>query len=256
MTEQQHNNPEPADPDKSSPTLPSEFSLNSSAEAQQFEDCIREWMRKRCQLGLIHFPLAKAYERLHARADGGRVFAALLDLQMTFALAYCDSHQVGATWNEYFSKGRMTGGSIFDSAVKFGAKMDIHRYQTSYVLRARASWDKVMGFLILWYLPSQYDRYASSQSRKRTFKRIVSTIPHLIAPALVDQIDRYILELDSTFRTAEAHGTGVLRKWTLSMQTLAHNPQLKLIGHGNLMVLIMDAIAKLIDPGLADSRGH
>jgi hypothetical protein len=84
-------------------------------------------------------------------------------------LLYLDSNAVGGTWNQLFSKGKLEGGSVLDSEAKFFGKMDIHRFNTAYVLRYRALWDKLMGLMILIFVPNEYDLFAGAQFSSITF---------------------------------------------------------------------------------------
>jgi hypothetical protein len=48
-------------------------------------------------------------------------------------------------------------------------------------------------------------------------------------------LEGLITRFDNTFRTSEAHGTGRLRKYSLSMESMVDNPQIELIGFWNAM---------------------
>ena len=60
----------------------------------------------------------------------------------------------------------------------------------------------------------------------------------------IASINDMLTEFDSTFRTAEAHGTGALRKYSLTMEAFDNNPQIELIEYWNytneLIVIIGD----------------
>jgi hypothetical protein len=208
------------------------FTLNSREEVTRFEELLESYSTARAQFPLKHISLTNAYDQLQSREDGGRVFSALLDIQITFLLLHLDSHAVGATWNALFSKGKLEGGSVLDSPAKFFGKMDIHRFNTSYVLRYRAIWDKLMGLIILIYAPAEYDSFSNAKSKKRTFTKIAEKYTFAESQFLVNLND-LLTRFDDTFRTSEAHGTGVLRKYSFTMESMADNPQVELLGFWN-----------------------
>lgn len=72
-----------------------------------------------------------------------------MDISINLTALLGDIHSVGAIRNANFSKGRMEGGSVLDSPEEFFGKADLHRFHSSFVLRYRAIWDKLMGLLIL-----------------------------------------------------------------------------------------------------------
>jgi len=209
---------------------PEIFTLKSREEVAQFEKLLEGYSTARTQTSLNHISLTSAYDYLLPREDGGKIFSALLDIQINFLLLWLDSHSVGAIWNSHFSKGKLEGGSVLDSSQKFFGKMDIHRFNSSYILRYRAIWDKLMGLLILIYAPAEYESFANSKSKKRTFTKIAEKFAE---SQLLKDISELLTQFDNKFRTSEAHGTGVLRKYSFTMESLADNPQIELIGFWN-----------------------
>lgn len=222
------------------------FILNNRDEMETFENMLREYIKTRAQFSLSHISLVKAYDKLQTRDDGGKIFAALLDIEINFVLLYCDTHNIGAIWNQKFSKGKLEGGSVLDSKDKFFGKMDIHRFSSSYVLRYRALWDKIMGLLILIFSPERYESFYRSKSKKKSFKRIAEKIPQ-ISPEFITSINDSLTKFDSVFRTPEAHGTGSLRKWSFLMESMADNPSIELIGFWNMINDMMVKISKLFE---------
>ena len=216
------------------------FSLKNREEVQAFEKLLNEYVRQQAQFELSHISLIDVYDILQPREDGGKVFTAILDITINFMLLYCDSHKVGATWNQLFSKGKLEGGSVLDSQEKFSGKMEIHRFNSSFVLRYRALWDKLMGFFVLYYSPEQYDKFCKSKSRKKCFRTLSKDIPQL-SDEFVQIVEGLLTKFDNKFRTPEAHGTGTLRKYSFTMESMAENPQIELIGFWNAMnVIILD----------------
>jgi len=226
------------------------FSLNSREEVIRFEQLLDDYSSNHAQLSLRHVSLIEAYDRLINRKDGARLFYALLDIQINIVLLFLDTHAVGAIWNASFSKGKLEGGSVLESEDKFFGKMDIHRFNSSYVLRYRAIWDKIMGLIILIYSPGEYERFSGSSSKKKTFEKIANTHGFLDADTVLG-LKNLLTEFDDKFRTAEAHGTGSLRKYSFLMESLADNPQIELIGFWNSVNSFLADLGKVLPDALA-----
>ena len=197
-----------------------------------FQELLEGYSKTTFQAPLPHISLVDAYDYLQARADGGRVFTALLDLQINSLLVFADIHSMGATWNSLFSKGKLEGGSVLDSHIKFDGKMEIHRSNTSFVLRYRAIWDKIMGLMVLMHAPAQYENFMKAKSRKKEFIKIAMA-NGFADEVFLNNLGDLLTSFDNKFRTAEAHGSGVLRKYSFVMESLEKNPQIELVEYWN-----------------------
>jgi hypothetical protein len=226
------------------------FRLRNRDEVAVFERHLDEYVAARAGVALRHISLLETYDRLHGTRDASRIFAALLDLQTQIAFLHIDLHSIGRIWNEEFAPGLCEGLSLLESPGKFFGKADLHRTNSSYVLRYRAIWDKIMGLLVLLLLPAQYNRFIGAKSRKRMFRQLAASMP-LLPPTLVDQIESTITRFDDQFRTSEAHGTGVIRKWNYLLEAPENNPQLRLFQFWNVlnhMVIIVGDIIRRTHP--------
>lgn len=223
--------------------MSNKFSLNSYEEVARFEELLERYSTARTQLSLKHISLTDAYNQLQQREDGGRIFSALLDIQINFLLLFLDSCAVSATWLNYFITGKLEGGSVLDSDEKFFGKMDIHRSNSSFVLRYRAIWDKLMGLMILIYAPSEYDSFSNAKSKKRTFMKIAKK--HQFAEAqFITNLNNLLTRFDDTFRTPEAHGTGGLRMYSFTMEPMEKNPQIELMEFWNAVNGFVSEVGK------------
>jgi hypothetical protein len=183
------------------------------------------------------------------RLDKNRILAAVLDFQLTFTLIHIDMTSMAITWNSHFSKGKLEGGSILDSPKKFFAKMDIHRECNAFTLRYRAFWDKFMGLIVLLLLPEKYDAFFSSKSRKKYFQTLFKESDSHMDEVFLTEIQDLLTQFDNQFRTPEAHGAGVLRKWTLSMEEMADNPSFQLVDYLNTATKIMMTLNEWFSTG-------
>lgn len=224
-----------------------EFRIACLEEAQQFDERMRTFLRDGYQGGACHWELCDAWRVSEGREDHARVFAALLDIRLTFASMHMDMHGMGAIWNDKFSKGRLEGGSILESEEKFFGKMRIHHHSTGFILRCRAFWDKWMGILVLLLHPREYEKFLGAKSRRRYFERLTVEQGLPINADAASDICKHVSALDDRFRTAEAHGAGVLRKWTLSMMSLGDNDSVELIRFWNVANGAMLELGRLLN---------
>lgn len=208
------------------------FSLGTRDDIVTFEVMLDSYSTQNFQMPLQHISLVEAYDYLESRKDRSRVFAAVLDLRINLILVFSDITSMGAVWNRFFSKGRLEGGSVLDNAIKFNGKMDIHRFNTSFVLRYRALWDKLMGLMILMDAPQHYDKFIKANSRKKEFIKIAKA-QKICEEAFIVQLVDLLTTFDNKFRTSEAHGTGVLRKYSFLMEPMIDNPQGDLVEYWN-----------------------
>jgi len=219
------------------------FILNNRDDVIKFERSARDYSSSQFQIAVQHISLVDAFDYCQYREDGSRLFAAFLDVFINFTLLYADMHTASKTWNARFSKGKLEGGSILDCNERFVGKMEIHRYFSSFILRYRAFWDKLMGLLVFLYAPQNYDRFVSADSRRSKFAGCVEGVPQ-VPIEFVQFLKTTLTEFDNKFRTPEAHGTGALRKWTLTMDGMGENPQLELIGYWNFVNETMTTLGK------------
>ena len=220
------------------------FVLKNRDEVRGFSNLLKEYSINKTKYSISHISLVDAYERLKTEDDGGKIFTALLDIEINFVLLYCDIHCIGSTWNRIFSKGKLEGGSVLDSKEKYFGKMDIHRHSNSFILRYRALWDKIMGFLILFYAPADYEVFCRSDSRKKSFKTIAGKIKQF-SPDFIKEVQDSLETFDSEFRTPEAHGTGRLRKWSFLMAPIGDNPLIYLFWYWNFINEVIIEIGNL-----------
>ncbi|MBW8865388.1 MAG: hypothetical protein JF609_10820 [Verrucomicrobia bacterium] len=235
------------EPAKQELKTPQTFTLRDKKEVEQFSQLLQSYFQSQTKLTSGHISLVKAFELFQKNPQGGRLFSALLDLEINLNLLFVELSQFGGEWNQHHtSKVFEGGGSILDSKERFFSKMKSHQHSSSYILRYRAIWDKLMGFLILFYLPENYDEFRRSKSRKRKFVQLAKKSPFL-GDELADHVSKLIEDFDHRFRTPEAHGTGSLRKWSLSIENPAATPQSELIVCWNALNNIVVQLVERLD---------
>ena len=176
-----------------------------------------------------------------------RMLWAVIDFELTYLSMMRDVYGALNVWVGRFNPEISKPASVLDDFSAFAGKLDILYNMTSFALRCRAFWDKAMGILFLIYDDSNYEAYAGSSSRKRFFRKYAADWPPL-SPHLLEALDSVdvddlaaqpglpdlaitppsrpsaasippfhehlvqIIDTLDTVRTAEAHGTGTLRK--------------------------------------------
>lgn len=193
--------------------------------------------------------MVPVYDKMQAVNNGSKILASYFDIVIDIVFLQDDVHNAEAIWNDNFSPGKLEGGSILDSNTKFFGKMNMHRYRTSFVLRYRALWDKIMGFTILIFSPTDYDSFYESKRKKSSFKKLAQK--HLLTQPyireIIEMIDGPLMRFDEKFRTPEAHGTGSLRKWAFLMYPARENPAVELLGYANMLNKLMYKLRSIFD---------
>lgn len=219
----------------------SHFQLNGREEVARFEASVSAYLSLRTPLDANHVSLVAAYDFCLRRADGGKLFAAILDVFINFSIIRCELNDVIAAWGRRDAHRKIESNRILESTNTFQAAMDVQRYTSSFTYRYRALWDKLMGLLILLYAPESYESFSSSKSRKKVFARIVRD-KNLLTEENKKALSLMLEWFDNEFRTPEAHGTGTLRKWSFAVLIPREDPTQKLIMYWNLM---NDVVARL-----------
>lgn len=214
-------------------------------EVEKFEKYFQNYEESVVGKHLKHISLNELSRLLKEEENAGRVFTAYLDIKLSFSHVFRDIQNIRKTWNDNFSKGKLEGGSVLDSQQKFDKKMDMHYYFSSFVLRYRAIWDKVMGFILLIMVEDEeYKNFEKAKSRKKAFKKSAETSG--IPKEFYEEIFEKLTDFDNKFRTAEAHGTGSLRKFVFEMTSMADNSQEELLLYWNFLNETVDKVAKTI----------
>jgi hypothetical protein len=221
------------------------FVLSNIDNVIIFEKCLLNYNKQRSSNGYIHISLKRSFEVFYGSDNGPKIFTAIFDLVLNSSFLLCDISNAAGIHNSYFTKGKLEGGSILDSDVKFVGKLDIHRSLSSFIFRYRAIWDKILGLLILLFEPESYNDFVGAKSRKKYSLNLLKD-KHHINEKTFKKITTLINWFDEAFRTPEAHITGRLRKRSLLMGQMTNDPQDDLNGAwddlNELLHMIGDAI--------------
>ncbi len=222
--------------------MPTSIPMNQE-DFEGYDAFLRRYVDEKAYVGLCAPPLGDAYNELCTRPDLNQLMAALFDLVLEMACLACDFFGPDGIWyamTEPFSREKTNPKRSYDD---FREKMTLQRNVNAFVLRYRAQWDKVLGFLILLYFPKQYNKFVSAKSRKKEFTKLVASSP-VLQKEIVPLLEKQVADFDDRFRTPEAHGAGVLRKWLFSGNSIWDwdDPTLHLVAYWNALAMVMQTL--------------
>ena len=219
------------------------FKLKTREDVARFEALSAAYAKSRANFAVNHISLTGTFDYCQTRDDGAKLFTAFLDVSINFMLLWCDTVSAGRAWTENFSRGGFEDGSVLDSQETFTGKMDVHRFNTAFIFRYRALWDKLMGVLIMGYVPNRYEDFVTAKSRKKAFRKYMGNVAGFTSETW-EAIEKHLTEFDNKFRTAESHGTGALRKWSFLMLPLNETPEVQLIAAWNIINQFVAVLGK------------
>lgn len=231
------------------------MNITSEAEIKKFEDYLEQYEESIHGKHLKHLSLTNMSKllRLKEGENNGKIYTSFLDIQLSFTHIYHDLSNIREIWNNNFSKGKLEGGTFLDSEDHFNGKMELHYVFTSFVLRYRSIWDKLMGLILLLMAEDkEYIKFEKARSRKKSFKKSaeIAGIPKEFYEGIVTKLEYF----DNKFRTAEAHGTGVLRKYVFEMTPMVDNPQKELLEYWNFLNETIATIGEIISQELLKTQ--
>ena len=221
--------------------------INSLEDAKKLEKLILQYGRIHTGTELPYINIEKVYSKLHDKGNqGSRLIAAFVDLKVNFTSLLIDSFISGAKWNEQVKIKIGNDESLLDNSKLFLLKLEVHMNEANYIPRYRAMWDKIMGILLLLQSEDLYEKYNSSKSRKKAFKKL-SINSTLYDSEFVEYVQSHIQYFDDNLRTGEIHRFGSLRKYFSLKNPHNEEPYLKLRSSWNYMIEILSQLDKIID---------
>ena len=221
--------------------------LSEIKDIQKFEKYLNKYETEETGYSIKYFSLEKWFDVVSKEeGDDNRAFFALIDIKLSLSHVFRDMQSVRKVCNENFSKGKLEGDNFLDSYPIFLGKIELHRAIASFVLKYRAMWDKIMGFLILIIVPDAYEKYMTARSRKKRFKDIFSKLESETSE-FAEEIHTKITTFDNKYRTAEAHGTGMVRKYAFEMGLLKDSPLADIVDYWNFLNETVHKISKVLE---------
>lgn len=219
-----------------------EFSLNDKSEVSRFSDLIIEYVDEETHLPFHGMSLSRWFEKcMRMEENGGRLFSAILDLQITFAFVFIDFYRTTPGYKAINDKESL---NLLSDPNVFKEKIALLHDNIDMVVRFRSFYDKLMGVLVLLFCPDKFKKLGSSGSRKSDFKKLMNGY---IDSESLDSLFAIISSLDDRFRTAEVHQAGRMRKWVLGGKDCFIDSALDLGGYFNHILCITNWLDELID---------
>lgn len=261
------------------------FTIRTSEEAGVFQEYLNKYSKQyNWGANLPEHYLEKILTSSNKHPAGNKLFYAIVDLELIFFFMAGNTMHASSQHNSSFSPGKLEGGSILDSYDKFKGKLNILDNLNSFTYRCRSFWDKYLGILFLVYDYENYENFAKAKSRKKAFRKYGgqwSNISPILQKAAIHEfqqtekheklcqqfesgslfpepyisiLESRLLNLDNFYRTPETHGTGSLKKWSLSMLPIQESFDFGLINHwnsaNNYIRALREALLEI------QSRGH
>ena len=219
-----------------------EFSLSGKDDVEKFDVFIKNYVEEETHLPFLGFNLPRWYEKCRAMgANGGRLFASILDLNITLAFVFIDFSKTNPghetiNCREY--------PDILSDHVLFKKRIVLLHDTIDMAIRYRSFYDKLMGVLVLLFCPSEYHSFIKADSRKKEFKKKMSGI---MDSEFLESLYTIISQLDDRFRTAEIHQAGRMRKWVLGGRDSFLDNAIDLEGFFNSILNLAIWVDKLVD---------
>ena len=222
------------------------FTLHNREEVFSFETMLNKHVETETHLPFHSLNLIQAFDYCMSLSNnGGKLFAAILDLKITIAFLFIDGIKYAPDFN---ALNRKDGADIMEDEALFYKKIKMLHHNIDLAIRYRAFYDKFMGITIMLLNPSKYEEYNNAKkSRKKLFPSLVKGF---IDDESIATLTEQVTYLDDNYRTPEVHKTGSMRTWVLTSQDLFLDKQLNLMNYFNWVL----GYADWIDSIIADNK--
>lgn len=218
-----------------------EFSMKNKEEVVRFTELIQCYVEEETHLPFHWIDLPRWYDKCKTMDENGpRLFSAILDLKITFAFVFIDFNKTMPGFKALNSK---ESPNILTDVNTFKEKMALLHNNIDMAIRFRTFYDKFMGVLVLLLCPEKYKSYLKAHSRKEFF---MNKMCGYIDSKLLDSIFSTISYLDDSYRTAEVHQTGRMRKWVLGGRDCFLDNAVELESFFNSILSLSDWLDSLI----------
>lgn len=221
------------------------FTLHNREEVVTFEAMLNKHVEKETSLPFHSLNLIRAFDYcMTLNENGGKMFAAILDLKITIAFLFIDAIRYAP---DFKALNRQDGANILEDEALFSKKIRMLHHNIDLAIRYRSFYDKFMGMTVMLLNPSKYKDYNNAKSRKKIFSNLVKG---LIDDESISILIKQVTYLDENYRTPEVHQTGFMRTWVLTSQDLFLDKQLNLMNYFNWVL----GYADWLDSVIADNQ--
>jgi len=204
-----------------------------------------EGLRNIDGIGPLHINLEKVWKACQQQHPFcGRLFTSVLDMQLHVVRLNVEINAIAQRINADLHESRDADCLTDDG--ELAARLDLFGNTTAFVLRYRAIWDKLMGVVVLLLDPKKYKRFVKAKSRKKAFVKLLKA-RGANWPNYAQSVSETIEIFDSRFRTAEAHGSGRMRKLVFSRVSDDANPLDDLFWACNSLNIQLLALQQIFD---------
>lgn len=161
------------------------------------------WVKKRPNFTFGKLPLANLWEYAKFYSDdqqkANQIYSKLQDIKIYLV----------ETTNHYYAA-LVANNAMINFATEsevMAYRIEMHDHISSFILKYRALWDKMMGCLVFLYYPDYYEKWISEKSRKGKFKNKFSKGEQVVWNKLNPYISA-LEKFDNQYRTSEAHQVG------------------------------------------------
>ena len=220
------------------------FHFKSVEEVEKFDTLFRNYVQLKTKIRMTHIDNVSFYTKCNETGQLG-LFYSLFDICINFNLIFIDLIESGGIISI------PQEANFLDSESIFYDRMKEHQHISSFILRYRAILDKIMSVLVRMYAEDKHANFSSAKSRKNKFLNLCvennalsSAIEH-ITGGDIDEFKEVVTIFDNTYRTAEAHGEGVLRK-SFASRSFEESPRSDIIGFWEYLRKLMENFEELL----------
>lgn len=221
------------------------FVLNGREEVEAFNERLRDYMSQYTTSPFDCPNILTAFDYcMTLGKEGGRLFAAILDLKLTASMLFEDTNTVGVSINR---QSRILESDVLENQDYFDSKFRLLHANIDMIVRCRAIYDKFMGVIVLMTCPEKYDIFLGEDSRKSAFKKYMS---NTLSEAFLKDLETEIRGIDESYRTAEVHQAGSMRTWVFLDEAPFNEKQIGIVACWNRLSGRLDWLDKQIESAL------
>jgi hypothetical protein len=191
------------------------FKLNNKNEILRFESNLRTYYGTKSHFDILpYLDLISWFDFCQKNQDtGAKIFTAVLDIKISLLFVDFERTKVQQIWEG--KSDVLTSKNILEDFNYFHLSFDLLESLSTYIFKYRALLDKIMGLIVLYFSPDNYNKFRRGDSRKKLFKSIFenNSIPLNLS---FQNVFEFLEQFDEKLRTPEAHAIGSIRKWVLA----------------------------------------